>query len=436
MTAGGPKEGNDARRIAIDRLAGGTMILCDHINEKQLVSKFIEETKRHPINVNGQLKNWFIWGAEIWLPEGGCDGFSGALDIIATDEDGYVWLIEAKLRTNPELSPEIWKRQLLPYRRGLARLSADTVNRRSRRYLINQGEIELVRSDVGKVYRHLFDAFCEWAKSLGFGSERAKQLYNDTLQAVQDENVICTVLADIFSMDVWLARPQDGKPYSYIYTENNSNGFDIRLVLEYPNSIQKQVVEDYSETVREWADLARHKQAVKPTPQTVELYLTNESAAYYRECIQHLITYGWNGKFHSNSKAFTVDMPTIYGPSIRIHLGWVDFDARVPMKNRLPGELGLKFNIDFRHFNKSGERKIGYELARKLAKEAHYNGRGKGLFLQKRDLTEDEQESWDWEMYRYINPFDRDYLGNPQEKKDFEAAWVFLSKVLLAKERN
>lgn len=89
--------------------------------------------------VNGEKRRWFVWGVEIWLPEGGRDGYSGSLDLIATDEAGLVWLVEAKLRTNPELCPDIWKKQLLPYRYGLARLTPDIINRRSRRYLLNQG---------------------------------------------------------------------------------------------------------------------------------------------------------------------------------------------------------------------------------------------------------------------------------------------------------
>ncbi len=404
------------------------VIACDYINEHGLVQRFIEETMRRTIIVNGEQRRWFVWGVEIWLPEGGNDGFSGSLDLIATDDIGQVWLVEAKLRTNPELSKEIWTRQLLPYRYGLSRLSPDTINRRSRRYLLNQGAIKT--SSLSLDYKHLYDAFLSWVKDNALEASIAKELYNKTLNSIKNETVICTVLADIYDSDVWQARPQDGKPYAYIYANSREAGLEVNVVYNGAGQYMPAYSQDFAASVREWEELSRNKQEVKPTPQSVEIYLTNEAAVYYRECIKRLKALGWDGKYHSNSKAFITDLPTIYGPPIRLHLGWVDFDARVPMKNRLPGELGLKFNVDFRHFKKAPQRELEYTLARRLAQEANYNGRGKGLNIKRRDLTEEEKESWDWEMYRQIDSSNRDYLGNLGEEKDFEAAWAFLYQII------
>lgn len=405
------------------------MILCDYINEQALVRRFIEYSTNNFIRVNGEERCWFVWGAEIWLPEGGRDGFSGSLDLIATDETGLVWLVEAKLRTNPELVPAIWQKQVLPYRYGLARLNPDIINRRSRRFLVNQGAIKITPKE-SEDYRQLYDAFAAWSKSKGLGDNIARELYNKTIQALRDENIICAVLADIPNKEVWEARPHDGKAYAYIYAQGTEMGLEADVVLDPGSGGRIAADTDYAAQVRDWAELARYKQEIKPTPQTVELYLTNEAAEYYRECIRRLMACRWSGKYHSNSKAFILDMPTVFGPPIRIHLGWVDFDARVPMRNRLPGELGLKFNIDFRHFKKGSQREQGYTLAKELAKTANYNVRGKGLNLRYRELTEEEKESWDWETYRCVTSFDRDYMGNPGEQKDFEAAWAFLEKVV------
>ena len=49
---------------------------------------------------------------------------------------------------------------------------------------------------------------------------------------------------------------------------------------------------------------------------------------------------------------------------------------------------------------------------------------GTGLEPGVHAMTEEEKESWDWEMYRCATSFDRGYLGNPREQKDFEAAWA------------
>ena len=404
------------------------MILCDYIKEQELVEQFIAATKTGSIYINGRQHRLFVWGAEIWLPEGGRDGFSGSLDLIATDDDGRVWLVEAKLRANPELCPAIWQKQLLPYRYGLSRLHTDIINRRSRRYLVRSGTA--AASDDSQEYRHLYDAFTSWSHQTGDDDKAAGELYNKTMQAIRDQTVICAVLADIPSKDVWNTRPRDGKAYAYLFADKGPGGLDIHVVYDEGSGNAAAVQTDFAAQVRDWDELARQKQNVKPDLQSVELYLTNEAAEYYRECLRRLSACGWNGAYRSNSKAFIIDMPTVYGPSIRIHLGWVDFDARVPMKNRLPGELGLKFNIDFRHFKKSPLREKGYALARELAQAANYNGRGKGLNLRNRHLTEAEKEAWDWEMYRCVSAFDRDYLGNPGEQNDFVAAWSFLEEIL------
>ncbi|GMB09328.1 hypothetical protein B1no1_20380 [Thermolongibacillus altinsuensis] len=55
--------------------------------------------------------------------------------------------------------------------------------------------------------------------------------------------------------------------------------------------------------------------------------------------------------------------------------------------------FGLKFNIDFRHFKRDPTKKeLCYRLAKRLAMEARYNGRGTAKVLNQRDLTDDEFE--------------------------------------------
>jgi hypothetical protein len=108
----------------------------------------------------------------------------------------------------------------------------------------------------------------------------------------------------------------------------------------------------------------------------------------------------------------------------------VDFDAPIDVESRLPGELGLKFNIDFRHFKRQAP-EIGYRLARELAATSAYIGRGSGRVMRNRDLTEEEKQSWDWEMFRWASRGNQDYLGGEDEIKDFDAAWRLLNNIVV-----
>lgn len=409
------------------------MILYEYANEEHLVHEFIKYTFNHKVDISEKKSAFLVWGYELWLPEGGKNGYSGSIDLIATDEHGNVWLLEAKQSANPELSPAIWDNQILNYRRGLALLPHKIISMRSRRFLMNAGGFTSVPMFINENCNSLFHAFVNWSQHLGKDMEYARNVYNSTIQHIQDQTVISTVLADVLRQDVWENRPKDCKSYGYIVTQGTGDQFSARGIIDIPGE-NRAVVSDHSSTVRDWAELSKEKEIVKPTPNSVELYLTNQVVPFYKQCLENLIQLGWSGSYHPNKKAFTVDMPTKYGPDIRIHLGWVDFDGNFSIKNRLPGELGLKFNIDFRHFKKSEnkqDRETGYALAKRLAKEAHYNGRAAGLNIQFRDLTEQEKDSWDWEMYRRITRENRDYLGRPSESKDFEAAWQFLRDIII-----
>jgi hypothetical protein len=108
----------------------------------------------------------------------------------------------------------------------------------------------------------------------------------------------------------------------------------------------------------------------------------------------------------------------------------VDFDAPIDVESRLPGELGLKFNIDFRHFKRQAP-EIGYRLARELAATSAYIGRGSGRVIRNRDLTEEEKQSWDCEMFRWAFRGNQDYVGREDEIKDFEAARRLLNNIVV-----
>lgn len=406
------------------------MILSEYASEEHLVDEFVLYTQRNRISINGLPPMYlFVWGHELWIPEGGKSGYTGSIDLVATDEKGRVWLIEAKQSGNPELCKDIWYSQILNYRKALSNYSPEYISLKTRNFLLNRGSKKLVPGFIAENCDSMLKAFERWAESIGKNNDFALRIYNSTMNAIHSETMISTVLADVLKEEVWEGRPEDEKPYAYIVVNGTGHDFEARILFDKVEvTAQNNRVYDSSK----WTELIKQKYEVIPTPENVEKYLAYDVITFFQESLKQLKQLGWNGKYFSNKKAFVVDLPTKYGVPIRIHLGWVDFDGSLAIKNKLPGELGLKFNIDLRHFKKRGNvelQGIGYEIAKELVGEAHYNGRGKALVLQKRDLTDEEKQLWDWEMYRRVDKENRDYIGREEERSDFEQAWRILREI-------
>jgi hypothetical protein len=85
------------------------LFITDYANEMEMVHQFIRYTHRHRVQISPQRSlHFLVWGYEFWMPEGGRDGGSGSIDLLATDDEGHAWLIEAKREDNPELNPNLF----------------------------------------------------------------------------------------------------------------------------------------------------------------------------------------------------------------------------------------------------------------------------------------------------------------------------------------
>jgi hypothetical protein len=410
------------------------LIISIYPNERQLVNAFIEYTFSNPISLaNGETRKLFIWGNEIWLPDGKSKNRSGTLDVIGTDEQGEVWLIEAKLCSNSELDENIWKRQLDRYRLSLSKRSEEEIAMGARRYLIKANADSVFPPFINDSVEGLYDGFKQWCARWGFSKEKAEWLYDCTIQNIMKGNVIACVLADILDERVWEKRESTFTHGGFAYIVFQPS--EMMVLFDSREPMIKTKDANFSRGT--WTELAKKKKKVKPTPDTVELYLSKDVIDTYSKIREFLLELGWDKSYRSNNKAFIIDLPTKYGVDIRIHIGWVDADGSMDINYRTVHNFGLKFNIDFRHFKKDPTKKeLCYMLAKRLAMEARYNGRGTAKVLNQRDLTDDEFEKWDGEMYRMVDKYNRDYIGREEESKDLEAVFRFLKDIVIVPVEN
>ncbi|MDN7244668.1 hypothetical protein [Planococcus shenhongbingii] len=407
------------------------MNIPQYANEQQLVNSFIHYTFTNLIRIEGEERRIFIWGYEILLLDGKGDYNAGILDLIGTDDNGEVWLIEAKLCNNKEWNTNIWENQIGLYAKSLQKRTEQEIVLGARRYIVKESAGTVFPEFVPPGTESLVEAFCHWALYLGKDYGRGLDLYESTITKIKAGEFVQCILSDYFNDKIWTQRPKSGAfSRAYLTFQNN----DAHLLFEKNTAAVPRGENEYL-SFGTWKHFLQKKQEIKPTPDKIPLLLADGVIPTYEYILSSLTELGWNGNFIPNQKAFRFDLPTVHGLGLRIHVGWIDADGQQDIRFRTPYQYGLKFNIDFRHFKKNNDVdlwKVGYELAKELAETARYNIRGGEFAISNPYWTAEKVKNlkWDGEMYRFISKTNRDYVGLEEEQKDLENAFKFLKKVV------
>ncbi|RNF39592.1 hypothetical protein [Planococcus salinus] len=408
------------------------MIISEYAIEQELVNRFIKYTSKHPLTIEGKERRLFIWGYEILLVDGKGDYNAGILDLLGTDEDGEVWLIEAKLCNNTEWNSTIWTNQIGLYAKSLQKRTEQELVLGARRYIVKESAGTVFPEFIPANTESLVEAFCHWALFLNKDYSKGLDLYESTFKKIKAGELIQCVLSDQFNEEIWTNRPkEDNFSSAYITFQNNTPHV---LFTKNASSVQKEE----SEYLRygTWKSFMKQKQEIVPTPDKIPLLLADSVIPTYEQILSFMKELSWNGNCTPNKKAFRFDLPTVHGPGLRIHIGWIDADGQQDIRYRTAYQYGLKFNIDFRHFKRETDAalwEVGYELAKELAKTARYNIRGGEFKILNPYWTAEKVKNlkWDGEMYRFISQTNRDYIGLEEEQRDLENAFQFLRKVIV-----
>ena len=98
--------------------------------EADLVRLFADSVHRFPIEaLSPGATRLLIIGHETRLPEAGKGGGGGSVDLLAVDDRGELWVIEAKLSRNAECVPlYVFANQLLRYASALRQVEFSTLH--------------------------------------------------------------------------------------------------------------------------------------------------------------------------------------------------------------------------------------------------------------------------------------------------------------------
>ena len=404
--------------------------------EKNMVHEFIRATWKIPVLLHGtEPRHLFCWGYELWLAPGLTIDDGGSVDLIATDDTGAVWLIEAKLHSNPELCQNLWNKQVIRYRKALSDMPPDIWVPQTRRYLIgaslNAPVPEFLRSGCDSLEK----CFIAWCRHRGesLPEEKGRKLYRMTEAAIAGEEIIGVVLADIMRQDVWEARPRDGHRYGYLAMSGTGEDLHAVALLDSVESALQLPANGLETGKRLWTDLIREKRGEPPTIGSIRSIISDACVEQYDMILDRLKEMGWNGRFKTGQKSYTIWLPTVHGVEIGLMLGLVDLDGQFSsLKHKLPGEGAFKCDINIKPFRHHQEKRaIGMDIAQQLIKTANYRGRGVGERLKIRHLAPLEQEEWSWILHHWVTEVHRDFTGLDQDKKDIVAAMNIVASIVL-----
>jgi hypothetical protein len=373
-------------------------------------------------------KSILIVGHELSLFGGSKKGGSGSADLVAVDEEGCAWLIEAKIASSAEFNT-VWE-QLIRYRDSLqAHNRWDVLERQMLKFITGREKCKPA-SPIFQGCDTLCDVFQVWLKSIGKTSSDPEKLTTTFSEQIRTGTLGLAVLADTKHPNVIreaLLYKHSG-PKIYIVThalegiaQSDIAYFDEPGKSDF-NPSNKEVYYDRSYPVCSVENLAEFLDA--PLRSLVEEIL-----------YPGLVNLGWDGKDNlgTNKKSitFSINLVDKHGKpnSIRlVDVGWTDADAsRVSKTQRLPGSFGLKVLFHPYDLHKTlGETKA-CELVNHWAIALHqcgWRGRGIAINIHKKPLFLDEFKKFAKEFEYQPTTGVKDFtVGSEQEK---QALYKFL----------
>ena len=406
-----------------------------YAGEKDLVSQFIKYSASNPIHVGNKDLPILIWGYEIWVMEGGRYGHSGRIDLLGTDIEGNVWLIEAKEGENPELRSDIWESQVLPYRTGLMQTSPEMIILRSERYLTGHSVDMLPPSFISENCDNLLDIFICWLKHLDYAGsiDKANELYSSTFGQLMSGEIILVVLSDWFCPSIWESRPKD-YPTAYNTCSGVDNQFTTNIYLDgHTNlTVVPPISPEYSKEA--WNELRAKKRREKLTPEVLRDIISNDVADLYEQLINELQLMGWDGTPWTKSTcSFGIRFMTEHGVYVYIDVGKPDKDSRdLDRAAKLKGTAGFKCDVTFTDSkNDIKFREVALRTMRRLETEAGYQVKGKRKPFVERPKNQDGIEKFSFQLTHRRDGNKRDYIGRRDDKADLVSMLDIVKKLIV-----
>jgi hypothetical protein len=319
-------------------------------NEAELVRAFANSIDAFPSEaLSVGARHMLVIANELSLPGAGSGGANGSADIVTVDDQGELWMIEAKLCTNPEIAPAyVFGNQLTRYARALTRTTLASLHRHFQDYAYSRRAVLRPPPQLATAWlnaRFLSDMLESWLSFFGMPG-KAEALIEQIDARIRTGQFVLAVLTD---------GPCD---HLVQWSRENAERFQTAVIrLSEPDrpevlSRTPPVAPASVFTVQDLPPFDKIPQSYKPTPSTLPLVLSETAFRLYETIVlprlQALAGDLAQYKPEQSSTSFGYCLQGLNGLPIVLRIGRGDHYLNRGTDNAEPGQHTLKVDMVFK----------------------------------------------------------------------------------------
>lgn len=320
-------------------------------DEGDLVRAFGSLLHAFPRNaLSPGARELLILGNELRLPGGSTTGGHGSLDLLAVDDLGEVWLIEAKLRRNPQRNPwYLFGRQLTAYAEAVTRVGLQGIHRHLQEYAFGRRPRVTPPAALADRWlgaRTLADMLRPWLAGLGGDRVSPEELVAVIGGRLSSGQFLLAALVDSDdgTLARWGSEFQDDFQTAVIVVGDGTVEVPFRTPWRKPVT--------GSDTLVPLPPFGRIPQSYKLTPASAPLVLNETALRLWYEVIEPelaaLVGPIDEARCYSNAISFGYCLPSVHGPPFFLRIGRGDHRVHRGTDAGAPGSHAVKVDIVFK----------------------------------------------------------------------------------------
>lgn len=292
----------------------------------------------------------FVWAHEAGMHDAGRGGGNGAADLLTVDEEGLVWLIEAKFGSNPEHRQFVWG-QIGRYRDAVAAMSWQKLLHYAEAFLMGR-EGTKPSDPIGRGAQSFEQVLANWQKRIDRVLVPPSELNGRMAEALRAGRYGIMVLADTYLPDVvehGRAFPHTG-PVAYVQGVPVEDGVDF-CVRWYRPAAADSERKEIAVAVDSRFDAYLSETNIHCAIDGFENSLCPGARRLWLEVLRPGLVDGlkWDGTVaRRNEKSFGVAFPVKGASTPLFSVGWTGSDSKaVARENKLAGNASMRVDVQF-----------------------------------------------------------------------------------------
>jgi len=312
-------------------------------NEEDYHQRVIQHMASFPDELKSRVGLYaFVWGHEVDMHDAGRNGGNGCADLMTTDEEGMVWLVEAKFDATFEKGAFVWGSQLLRYKDAIARMSWQEVLSYVAKFLRGREKTKPKISFPISVEK--FTTILEiWQSNIGRSLVEPQALNDRIATHLKRGTYGIMVLTDFYdeSYAAYGNDFQHAGPLAYVRGVPTDSGIDFQVQWYRPGADEYEITPFIN---METSNLDPPKFSCNPS--TFGDSLCEGSRDLWLNLLRPgLVELGWNERTANGGMGFDVNFMIGNKSVPLLIIGWPERHAKNTLReHKLAGTAGMRIN--------------------------------------------------------------------------------------------